>query len=147
MGFGTRLHESIFNKEIKTVKVAGMDVPVKFGISALEEVQEKYGTLIRYEQKLKGIMPKDEAVRDALDMLAGSDYASEPVTDGIIAMIHCGCWAKDYDLVGVTDGEIISALEMPYPELRTLVIEEFNKNFTEVDEQQKKQTRAKKSSR
>lgn len=147
MSFGTRLHESIFSQEMKTIKVAGMDVPVKFGIMALEEIQEKYGTLIEYEQKLKKIPPKGMLTKDALEKLNGGSRISAPVADGIIAMIHCGCRARNYDLTGVTDEELISAVEMPFFELRELVINEFNKNFPEADEQPKKQTRTKKTSR
>ena len=134
MSFGKKLHEAIFYRESDTIKIAGEDVPVKFGIAALEEVETKYGTLEAYEKELKGLTGNEKGE---------PEIKTAPVIDGIIAMIHCGCMEKDYDLSGVTDREIRGALDMNFWELRNMVIENFNKNFTEQDEDEKKQNRTK----
>ena len=60
MSFGKKLHEAIFYRESDTIRIAGEDVPVKFGIAALEEVESKYGTLEAYEKKLKGLPQNDK---------------------------------------------------------------------------------------
>ena len=128
MSFGKGLHQAIFSQDILTIKIAGEDVPIRFGIQALEEIEEKYGTLEEYEHLLKGIKSKKG--------LKKSDTA--PVMDGLIAMIHCGCRARGYDLTGVTDDEILGAVDLIFPKLRTLVIVEFNRNFIELDDDEKK---------
>ena len=129
MSLGKELHKAIFCKELDTIRIAGEDVPIKFAIAALEEVQIKYGTLQNYEEQLKDPQAKSDDKRV---------IRIAPVLDGIVAMIHNGCMEKDYDLSGITDREIKGAIEGNFWELRNMVIEEFNKNFVEPDEDEKK---------
>jgi hypothetical protein len=148
MTLGEKVHAGAltFNPPLTMVKIAGVDVPVKFGNLALDEVQVKYGTLQEYERKLKGIPTQDDALKQALETLTGGKTSSSPVTDGLIAMVHCGCLAKGYDLAGTTDGEIAENIEMNYFDLRALVIAEFNKAFAGLIEEDppKKTSRTKK---
>lgn len=132
MSKGKDIHRAIFNQEVATIEIAGEDIPIKFSLAALEEVQEKYGTLTEYEKQLKGLQDKRKKKTDPPSIKAA------PVIDGLIAMIHNGCMAKDYDLAGVTDRELRGALEGNFWELRELVLTEFNKNFIEPDEDEKK---------
>ena len=133
MSFGTRLHECIFAQDFQTIKVAGMDVPVKFGVQALEEIQQKYGLLSTYEKELKGLKPK-KTKKGTKPVFEVVEAGVQPVTDGILAMIHCGCRERHYDLTGVTDEEIINSIELTYPALRLLVLEGFSKNFIVEEE-------------
>ena len=135
MSFGKKLHEAIFYRESDTIKIAGEDVPIKFGIAALEEVETKYGTLEAYEKELKGLTWNDKGEPEEVSK---SVVKAAPVIDGIIAMIHCGCMEKEYDLSGVTDREIRGALDMNFWKLRDYVLESFNKNFIEPNEDEKK---------
>ena len=129
MSLGKELHKAIFCKARDTIRIAGEDVPIKFAIAALEEVQIKYGTLQNYEEQLKDPQAKSDDKRV---------IRIAPVLDGIVAMIHNGCMEKDYDLSGISDREIKGAIEGNFWELRNMVIEEFNKNFMEPDEDEKK---------
>lgn len=145
MSLGERLHQSIFESELSTITVAGVTVPVKFGISALDEIQSKYGSLEEYELALKEITSDKKTV--AKNMVRKNNRSVQPVMDGIIAMVHCGCKARGLDLTGTTDQEILGALDGQYYKLRNLVIAEFNKNFIEPDddEKPKKATRTRRS--
>lgn len=143
MGLGERLHQSIFERELSFITIAGISVPVKFGISALDEIQCKYGSLGEYEKALKDIADKKTIAKDVVK----GERSVKPVMDGILAMIHCGCKARGQDLTGVTDEEILGALDGQYYKLRLLVIEEFNKNFVEPEDDEPKKARRTRKSR
>ena len=128
-----------FNDKLQRISIGGKELPVKIDMFVLEEIQEKYGTIHEFELKIKGF--KESRKEDGKVYLEKVPESIGAINLVLPMMVREGCDIEGIDL-DMSDKDIVRSVDVPYPELLKIVIDEFDKCF----KTQKKETPSKKES-
>lgn len=115
-----------FQHKLERIPINGKELPIAIDMFVLEELQQKYGTLNCFENKLKGLK---ETVNDN-----GQPEITHVESDiGVLnfalpLMVREGCDIENIKLE-MTDKEIVRNLEISHVELKKIVCQEFNRCF------------------
>lgn len=116
-----------FERKLERIPVGGQEVPIIIDMYVLEELQQKYGSLNFFENKLKGIKEITDKDNEKPKMVR---------TEGDIGvlnfvlplMVREGCEIEGKKLQ-MTDKEIVINLGISHVELQKIVCDEFNRCF------------------
>lgn len=128
-----------FERKLERIPIGGQEFPIIIDMYVLEEIQQKYGSLNFFENKLKGIKEilgedssKPKIVRTEKDI---------GVLNFVLPlMVKEGCEIEGNKLQ-MTDKEIVRNLGISHVELQKIVCNEFNRCF----EMQKKESPSKRT--
>lgn len=127
----------MFDK-LQYIELSGQSIPYKCDLFVLEKIQDKYGSLSEYENRLSGFTPsKDENgenIRNEKGYLVGTSEQPDisVLNDTLIWMVEEGLEIEreaGKETVSITNRGLIRMVDMSPRELSEILHEEFNRCF------------------
>lgn len=118
--------------KINTIKLANdLEVPIKCDLYVLQEIQDKYGTILEFEKQLLGISDSIEKNESGEEKVHTTFIEPKPETIifGLMSMVKEGYAVNRMEMPYTDERELIAMITRDYRTLARAIHEEFRNCF------------------